>query len=158
MKEPLVSIFSSRPHASPLDHNGNNIFIKYNHVPILNKLSPWHIFLRSNPVHANLIHVFTLTDNFSKFHVNQSINEGAIQVTMYWKFNQVPLPKKWSPWQIFLKINPINAFTITDNFPKFCVYWSTNVGAILVTTYYVTWTDGLTGQKHYTHTTLLYGV
>jgi hypothetical protein len=39
-------------------------------------------------------------------------------------------------WQIFLKINPIHAFTITDNFPKFRVYRSTNVGAIQATAYY----------------------
>jgi hypothetical protein len=72
------------------------------------------------------------------------------------KFNQVPLPKKWSPSQIFLKINPIHAFTITDIFPKFHVYPSTNVGTNLVMTHRQT--DGLTGQKHYTQTTLLCGV
>ena len=31
----------------------------------------------------NTIHVFTITDNFTKFHVNQSTNEGATQVTTY---------------------------------------------------------------------------
>jgi hypothetical protein len=54
------------------------------------------------------------------------------------KFSQVLLSKKWSPWQIFLKINPIHTFTITDNFLKFCVYWSTDVGAIQAATYYDT--------------------
>jgi hypothetical protein len=33
----------------------------------------------------------------------------------------------------FLKINPIHAFSITDNFPKSRVYPSTNVGAIQAT-------------------------
>jgi hypothetical protein len=54
------------------------------------------------------------------------------------KKTKPPLPKKLSLWQIFLKINPIHAFTITDNFPKFHVYPSTNVGAIQTTTYYDT--------------------
>jgi hypothetical protein len=37
---------------------------------------------------------------------------------------------------MFLKINPIHGFTITDNFPKFHVYPSAYVGAIQATTYY----------------------
>jgi hypothetical protein len=86
----------------------------------------------------NPIHVFTLTNNFSKFHVNQSTNERAVQVITYQNIYYVPLPNKWSPWQILLKINPIHALTITDNFPKFLVYRSTNVGVIHATTYYDT--------------------
>jgi hypothetical protein len=58
----------------------------------------------------NSIHVFTFTDNFSKFHMNQLTNEGAVQVTTY-----------KSPSQ---KVIPLTdfAFTITDNFLKFHVY------------------------------------
>jgi hypothetical protein len=50
-KEPLVSKLTI-PNASPLYHTGNNIFMKYNLVPNLKKLSPWQIFLKSNPIHA----------------------------------------------------------------------------------------------------------
>jgi hypothetical protein len=53
------------------------------------------------------------------------------------------------PLTDFPEINPIHAFTITGNFPKFRVYPSTNVGALLATTYYDTQADGLTGQKHF---------
>jgi hypothetical protein len=84
----------------------------------------------------NPIHVFTITD-FSKFHVNQSRNKGAIQVTTY-LFKKLNLLKKWFPWKIFMKINPIHAFSINENFPKFHVYPSTNVGAIQATTCYDT--------------------
>jgi hypothetical protein len=48
---------------------------------------------------------------------------------------------------ILTRINPIVAFTIIDNFPKFRVYPSTNIGAIQATTYHDARTDGLTGQK-----------
>jgi hypothetical protein len=169
--------------------------------------SPWHIFLKINPIHS-----FTITDNFPKIrvHVYRSTNVGAIQATTYydtnltkspfqksdpldrffWKsipsmpllllkcfsenlshpclynywnvpkvlcksinkcrrypgdnilwqiFNQVPLPKL-IPWQIVLKINPILAFTITDNLLKVRVDRS-NVGNIQATTCYDTRTD-----------------
>jgi hypothetical protein len=36
MKEPLVSELTI-PHASPLYHTGNNIFLKYNYVPLPKK-------------------------------------------------------------------------------------------------------------------------
>jgi hypothetical protein len=69
-------------------------------------------------------------------------NVGAIKVTTYYNTNltKSPSQKKWSPLQIFLKINPIHAFTIIDNFPKFHVYQSTNfyVDAIQSTTYHNT--------------------
>jgi hypothetical protein len=70
MKEPLVSKLTI-PHTSPLYKTGNNIFMKHNTVPLLRKLSPWQIFRGAILSMLNPIHVFTPTDNFSKFHVNQ---------------------------------------------------------------------------------------
>jgi hypothetical protein len=49
----------------------------------------------------NPIHVFTINDNFSKFHVNQLTNKGAIQVTTYKKkLTKVPSQKS-DPLDIF---------------------------------------------------------
>jgi hypothetical protein len=86
MKEPLGSKLTI-PHASPLYHIGDNIFMKYNLVPLLKKLSPLQFFWGAILFMLHPIHVFTLTHNISKFHVNQSTNvrAGAIQVTTYWK-------------------------------------------------------------------------
>ena len=131
-------------------YSGDNIiWHKFNYVPPSpKKWSPWQIFLK-----INTIHVFTITDNFPKFRVYWSTNVGAIQATTYCDTNltKSPSQKKWSPWQICLKINPIHAFIITDNLPKFRVNWSTNEGAIVATTYYDTrtdWrTDGLTDWR-----------
>ena len=51
MKEPLVSKLTV-PHTFPLYHTGNNIFMKFNKVPLLQKLSPGQIFLKSIPILA----------------------------------------------------------------------------------------------------------
>jgi hypothetical protein len=66
------------PHTSPLYHTGNNVFMKNDKVSLQKSYPLDRFFLRSNPIHA-----FTtiITDNFLKFPVNQSKNEGAIQVT-----------------------------------------------------------------------------
>jgi hypothetical protein len=49
--------------------------MKYNQFPLLKSYLLDRFFLRAM---FKPIHVFTLTDNFSKFHLNQSTNEGAI--------------------------------------------------------------------------------
>jgi hypothetical protein len=68
MKEPLVSKLTI-PHASPLYHTGNTLLKSY----------PLDIFFWGAILSIlNPIHVFSITDNFSKFHVNLSTNEGAI--------------------------------------------------------------------------------
>jgi hypothetical protein len=97
-------------------------------------------FLKINPIHA-----FTITGNFPKFHVYPSTNVGVILATTYYDTNLIKSPSQESdPLDgFFLKIDPIHTFTITDNLPKFLVYPSTNLGAILATTYYDTRTDGL---------------
>jgi hypothetical protein len=60
-----------------------------------------------NPIH-------TFTDNFSKFHVNQSTNEGAIQVTTYFLKNLLPS----SP-----KSDPLTDFSENQSHPCFYYYW-----------------------------------
>jgi hypothetical protein len=70
------------PHASPPYHIGTNIFMKYNQVPLLKKVIPLTDFSEEQFM-LNPVNVFTINDNFSKIHVNQSTNEGAIQVTTY---------------------------------------------------------------------------
>jgi hypothetical protein len=81
MKESLVSKLTI-PHASQLYHTG--IFMKYNQVPLLKKLSPLTDFSEEQSYPCLIPSTFfTLTDNFSKFHVIQSTNEGAIQATTH---------------------------------------------------------------------------
>jgi hypothetical protein len=94
----------------------------------------------------------------SLFCIHQQTKGLIIQARTYCDTNLTisPPSKKWSPWQIFLKINPIHPYTITDNVPKFHVYPSTSVGVIQATIHIMT--HGLTGQKHYTHSTSLRGV
>jgi hypothetical protein len=78
--------------------------------------------------------LFTIIDKFPKYCIYRSTNVGAIlAATCYDKnLTKSPSQNRDPLTDVFLKINSIPAFTITDNFPKFRVhvYRSTNVGSI----------------------------
>jgi hypothetical protein len=83
MKEPLVSELKI-PYAFSLYPTGNNIFMK-DITPPPKKVIPLTDFFEEQSYLCLIpsMFFFTLTDNFSKFHVNQSTNEGVIQVIAY---------------------------------------------------------------------------
>jgi hypothetical protein len=104
-------------------------------VPSLVKIGPMGLEKKSK--------IYKFTDGQTDRRMERQMNAGqrAIRKAHFsfqlrWAKNVTKSPSKKSDllsWKIFLKINPIHAFTITDNFPR-----STNVGDIKATTYYDT--------------------
>jgi hypothetical protein len=94
IKEPLVSELTI-PLASPLYHTGNNIFMKYNEVPLLN--SPVRIRVRIGPPHSYACR-------------KRRLNGAVLRMR----------PEKLRP-RVTIKIPPCSkALSAEHNRPKFC--------------------------------------